>query len=151
MAILTAGTVLKYIVEATADTMPASGFTTISGIKSIPELNPEPSSHETTDLSATTYKTYMPGLKDPGGSLAFKANHTQTFQTAWEALMTAYSSLTAGKGMWFEIVIPGLTKSFQFRGTPSAMGLSAIEVDGVLECDVHITPNKITGWGTKST
>ena len=53
--------------------------------------------------------------------------------------------------MWFEIVIPGLTKSFQFRGTPSAMGLSAIEVDGVLECDVHITPNKITGWGTKST
>ena len=69
--------------------MPTTGFTAVPGIKAIPDLNPEPSSLETTTLEALEWKTYIPGLKDPGGALAFTANNTEEFQTAWEALIEA--------------------------------------------------------------
>ena len=147
----TAGVSVQYCIETTAGTKPTSGFTVIPNIKSIPDLNPEPSSLEVTDLSDTEWKRYIPGLKDPGGALAFTANNTDAFQTAWAALVTAAETAKASnKATWFEIVVPGLTKSFQFAGIPSDLGLSAIEVDSVLEVDAYVAPNQIDGWDTKS-
>lgn len=148
----TAGVTIGYAVEATAGTMPTTGYTNIPGIKSIPDLNPEPGSLETTTLDETEYRTYIPGLKDPGGALALTANNTEVFQTAWDALVTAATAGAAdGKATWFVVVIPGLTKAFYFAGTPSELGLSAIEVDSVLEIEPYITPNKIAGWETAPT
>ena len=48
----TAGVTLQYAVESTSGTMPTTGFTVVPGIKAIPDLNPEPSSLETTTLEA---------------------------------------------------------------------------------------------------
>ena len=56
-----------------------------------------------------------------------------------------------GKAVWFAVVIPGLTKSFYFAGEPADLGLSAIEVDSVLEISPYIMPSKIAGWATKPT
>ena len=147
----TAGVTLQYAV-ATSDTMPTSGYTKITGIKAIPDLNPEPGSLETTTLDETDWRTYIPGLKDPGGALSFTANNTEAFQTEWEALVSASEAGEAeGKATWFAVVIPGLTKSFYFAGSPSPLGLSAIEVDSVLEIDAYITPSSIAGWKTAPT
>ena len=63
----TAGIQVAYCAEATAGTKPTTGWTKLTGIKSIPDFNPEPSSLETTTLDATEYRTYIPGLKDVGG------------------------------------------------------------------------------------
>ena len=52
----TAGVSVQYCVETTAGTKPTTGFTVIPNIKSIPDLNPEPSSLEVTDLSDTEWK-----------------------------------------------------------------------------------------------
>ena len=146
----TAGVTVRYAVEATAGTRPTAGYTALTGIKSIPDLNPEPSNIETTTLDELEWRTYIPGLKDPGGALAFSANNTEAFQTEWEALVAAAEEAKDdGKAMWFAIVIPGLTKSFYFAGTPSPLGLSGIEVDSVLEIDGYISPSKIDGWQTK--
>ena len=148
----TAGVSVNYAVEATAGTIPATGFTKLTGIKAIPDINPEPSSLETTTLDATEWKTYIPGLKDPGGALAFTANNTEAFQTEWAALVeAAQTAAESGKATWFAILIPGLTKAFLFSGDPSPLGLSAIEVDSVLEVDAYITPTAISGWGTAPT
>ena len=148
----TAGVTVQYAVESTAGTMPTTGFTVISGIKAIPDLNPEPSSLETTTLDATEWKTYIPGLKDPGGAVSFTANNTEAFQTAWSALVEASGEAEAtDKATWFAIVIPGLTKAFYFSGTPSELGLSAVEVDSVLEIEPYVTPNEIAGWSAKPT
>ena len=148
----TAGVLVKYAVEATAGTMPTTGFTVIPNIKATPDLNPEPSSLEVTDLSDTEWKRYIPGLKDPGGSIAFTANNTEAFQTAWDALVTAAEDAKEdGLSTWFEIFVPGLTNSFYFAGIPSPLGLSAMDVDAVLEIEAYISPNKITGWAAKST
>ena len=143
----TAGVLLKYAVETTAGTKP-SAFTTINGIKSIPDFNPTPSNLDCTDLSDTQYKRSIPGLQDPGGALAFKANLTAAFETAWGALVTASETAKGdGKATWFEVYVPGF-KGFYFTGIPSALGMPAMEVDSVIEIDAYITPNTIGGWDT---
>jgi hypothetical protein len=147
----TAGVLVKYKAEASAGNRPTSGYTTIPNIKSTPDLNPEPSSLEVTDLSDEEWKRYIPGLKDPGGALAFTANNTDAFQTAWAALVSAYGALTDGKAMWFEIYVPGLTNSFFFAGIPSDLGLGAMEVDSPAEVTAYVTPNQIEGWAAAST
>lgn len=148
----TAGVTVQYAAETTAGTKPTTGYTKIPGIKAIPDLNPEPSGLDTTTLEAEEWKTYIQGLKDPGGAIQFTANNTEEFQTAWATLVEAYNTaIAADKEIWFTVVIPGLTKSFYFSGKPSDLGLSAIEVDAVLEIQPYITPHKIGGWDTKPT
>lgn len=147
----TAGVLLKYAAASSGTTRPTSGYVTIPNIKSIPDFNPEPESLEVTDLSDTEWRRYIAGLKDPGGALAFTANLTTGFKTAWETLVTAYATaLAAGKSMWFEIYVPTFG-SFFFAGIPSPLGMSAMDVNSVLEVDAYITPNIIHGWDTSST
>ncbi len=148
----TAGVSVMYAVEETAGDMPTTGYTALTGIKSIPDLNPEPSSLETTTLDELQWRTYISGLKDPGGALAFGANNTEAFQGEWEAMYEASETAnSAGLSMWFVIVVPGLSKSFYFAGKPSPLGLSAIEVDSVLEIEGYIAPTQVVGWEAKPT
>ena len=148
----TAGVSLNYAVEKTSGTRPTTGYTRINGIKAIPDLNPEPGSLETTTLDALEYRTYIPGLKDTGGALSFIANLTQEFMDAWEALVEAAEEAAGtGKKTWFAVVVPGITNAFFFAADPSPLGLSAIEVDSVLEISPYLTPNEVHGWDTAPT
>lgn len=150
--ISTAGILLKYTAGA-GTTPPANGFTTIPNIKAIPEFNPEPSTLDVTDLSDTEWMRYIPGLKDVGGAIAFSANFTSAFKTAWEAVVSAYEtaqSQTPIQNLWFEVMVPNFG-SFYFAGMPSELGLPASEVDAVFEGDVYVTPNLIHGWDASST
>lgn len=147
-----AGVSLQYAVETSAGVRPTSGYKKITGIKSTPDLNPEASSLDVTDLSDTEWKRYIGGLKDPGGALAFGANNTEDFQTDWSGLVEEYNTAKAtGLGMWFAIVVPGLTKAFYMSVEPQPLGLSAIEVDSVLEIEAYASPKKIVGWENKPT
>ena len=147
----TAGVSLKYCVETTAGTRPTASYTAVPNIKETPDFNPEPSTLEVTDLSDTVWKRYIAGLKDPGGALSFTANLTSTFKTAWETLVTAYTTAaSSSKATWFEINVPTVG-SFYFAGIPSELGINGMSVDAVAEVSVYITPNKIHGWDTAST
>lgn len=147
----TAGVTLRYAASASGSTRPTSGYTPIPGIKSIPDFNPEPENLEVTDLSDTTWRRYIAGLRDPGGALAFTANLTTPFKTAWTALVSAYETAAASnKSMWFEICVPSFG-SFFFAGIPSELGMNAMDVNAVLEIDAYITPNQIHGWDTSTT
>ena len=152
IALSTAGVTIGYAVETTAGTRPSTGYSQIPDIKEIPNFNPEPETHEATDLEETEYKFYVAGLKDIGGALAFKANFTEKLQTTWEELVEAYSTAVAGgKKVWFEIKHPKLTKSVFFPGEPASMGLPSITVNGILETEVFITPSGAPEWQTKTT
>ena len=143
IAMSTAGVTVNYAVEATAGTRPTMGYIQIPNIKSVPEMNPSPQ---------TEFKTYVEGLKDLGGALAFLANFTTDLETAWNALVDAYKAAKEeGKSVWFEIKHPGLEKSVYFTGQPSAMGLPAMAVNAVLETNLYITPTNAPTWQAKST
>ena len=111
----TAGVKIGYCVETTAGTRPVTGYKQIHDIKEVPDFNPEPETIEATDLEETEYKFYVAGLKDVGGALGFLANFTQTLQTQWESIVSAYNTAIAdNKRMWFEISHPKLEKSVFF-------------------------------------
>ena len=150
----TAGIALKYAIEETKGTRPttSSAYTLIPEIKEIPEINPEPSTLETTTLAETEYKTYIDGLKDLGGALSFLANLTEDFKTAWESLVTAYETAKeAGKNTWFIIDIPGISEAVYFTGNPSNLGVPGASVDSVLEINAYITPTNAPTWAAKPT
>ena len=150
IALSTAGVKLWYAVETEKDKRPTTGYTHIPDIKEIPDFNPEPETHEATDLEETEYKFYVAGLKDVGGALGFLANFTEKLQTEWEGIVTAYEAAAAeGKRMWFQISHPKLPKALFFTGEPAAMGLPGMSVNGVLETTVYITPTGSPKWETK--
>ena len=152
IALSTAGIVVKYCTETTAGTMPASGFTSIPDVKSIPEFGSDVNALQSTPLSATTNHTYIEGLKDSGGAIGLSVNMSDDFQTAWGNLITAYTTAnTTGKATWFEYAIPGMTKSFFFPGKPVELGFGGAEVDSVLEGTANIIPTGDYKWATAST
>lgn len=150
--LFSAGVTVQWALETEAGVRPTTGYTKINGIKSTPDLNPETDSLEVTDLSDTEWKRYIGGLKDVGGDLAFGANNSEQFQEDWADLYEQYqTAAAAGLGMWFAIVIPGLTKAFYISVVPQPLGLSAIEVSSVLEIDAYASPKLIAGWLAKPT
>jgi len=147
----TAGIKIKYCVETTAGTRPTTGFTQIPNVKDIPAMNSEPSSLECTDLSATEWKSYIDGLRDPGGAIGLTVNLTSAFKTAWSTLVTSAETAKAtSKACWFEIAIPNMD-SFYFAGMPCDLGFGGASVDAVLETTAYIVPNEIVGFAVAST
>lgn len=152
IAISTAGVTFGYAVESSKGVRPTTGYTLIPDVKEIPEMNPEPETLETTDLSQTEFKTYIEGLKDLGGALSFLANYTSELEEVWAELVEAYkTAIEEEKATWFEIKHPKLDKSVFFTGQPSAMGLPAMSVGSVLETNLFITPTNAPVWEAKST
>jgi hypothetical protein len=152
IALSTAGVTVGYAVESTAGTRPTTDYALIPDVRSTPDLNPEPQTLDVTTLAETEWMQYIPGLKDVGGSLAFGCLNTNAFQTAWASLVAAAETAAASdKATWFEIRVPGLTNSFYFAGSPTPLGLAAMEVNAAVEIDANITPSKVAGWATKST
>ena len=141
-ALSTAGMTVKYCVEATAGTMPTTGFTEIPGVKALPAFGNEVNTLQTTPLSATKNHTYIEGLADSGGALQLTVNDYPAFRTAWDACVDAYGDLTGGKQMWFEFCYPedSTMESFFFPGQPVALGFGGAEVDSVLENTANIMP-----------
>lgn len=151
IALSTAGVKLWYAVETEANTRPTTGYKHIPDIKEIPDFNPEPETHEATDLEETEYKFYVAGLKDVGGALAFLANFTEKLQTEWDGIVDAYeAAVTDNKRMWFQISHPKLPKAVFFTGEPARMGLPGMSVNGVLETSVYITPTGSPKWEDKA-
>jgi hypothetical protein len=147
-----AGISVQWASETVAGVRPTAGYAVIPSVKGIPDFNPEPSSLQTTDLSQTMFHTYISGLRDLGGALAFSCNHTQSFMDMWKQLVSDFETGKAtGMGMWFAVVIPDLAEAFYFSGEPAPLGLSAIEVDAVLEIDAYIAPLDVAGWQDKHT
>lgn len=150
----TAGITVKWAVEATANTRPTSGYTKLSGVKSISEFNPEPNQIDVTPLDEETWHRYIPGLKDVGGAQQLTVNDYDDFRTSWDALMTAYTTASStGKGLWIEYNVPGITSkpSFFYRAVPQDLGFNGAEVDSAFENVVYLTPNMIAGWAAAST
>jgi len=152
----TAGIIVKWAVEATAGIRPTTGYAAIRGIKSIPEFNPEPNMLDCTPLEETEFHRSIPGLRDLGGVIGLTVNDYDDFRTDWTSMLTAYTTAaSAGKGLWIEYYVPGLSaaskQSWYFSAVPSTLGFGGAEVDGVLENVAYLTPNKVHGWDAKST
>ena len=151
LEISTAGIKVLWAVETSSGSRPTSGYSQIPNVKSIPGYNPEPSTLQVTDLSDEEWHRYIPGLKDPGGSIGLTVNFNSTFISAWESMMSAYATAAAdNKALWIEFAIPNM-ESFYFSAIPSNLGFNGADVDSVLENVAYLTPNGEPVWATGST
>lgn len=145
----TAGMLLGYAVEDTKGTRPATGYTKIPEIKTMPSFNPQPNTIQSTTLEETEYHTYVKGLKDLGGALDYGANLTEDFIDAVDTMVQAYDTAAKdGKAMWFIVYHPKLTKSLFFTGEPSKVSFNEADVDAMAETTLYITPNSAPIWET---
>jgi len=146
----TIGVKLGYCVETTAGSRPISGYVNIPDIKGIPSIDLTPSKLEVTNL-VDKYRRYITGVLDAGDDINVTANLTASLKSVWTALVASAASAWASqKSTWFEISIPNFD-SFFFAGIPTEMGVNELGVDAVAEASLHIIPNQIAGWATKST
>lgn len=147
----TAGIKVKYCVETTAGTRPTSGYTMLPGIKSIPEFGGEPATLETTTLDKEKFKTYISALQDPGGAIGFTMNFYSDSKTAWDGMVTEYTTASAsGLAIWIEYAIPGMD-SFFYRAKPTPLSFGGADVDSVLEATGYVTPISEPEWASAST
>ena len=152
LPISTAGIKIKYCVETTAGTMPATGYTAIPHVTNIGAINPEPNMLDCTELDETVMHRYINGLKDIGGAIALTVNLTSDFITAWTTLKSvADTGYASGKKTWFEIYSASLGQSFYVSGIPAELGFDESAVDQVLQTTAYITPNGWGGYATSST
>ncbi len=150
----TIGMKVFYAVEQTAGTRPttASAYTQIPGIKDIPGIGEEVSAIDVTPLEELEFEQFVAGLKTTGGNIAFVANNTNAFQTAWAALVSAYqAAIPDDKNTWFCITHPNLENAFYFTGEPVHLGLSAASVNEALNANANVVAGKVEGWAAKPT
>lgn len=150
----TIGMTLSYAVEASAGTRPttASSYTQIKGIKNVPSIGEEASAIDVTPLEELNFMQYVAGLKDTGGTIAFTANNTNEFQTAWSTLVSAYATgIASSKATWFCIQHPQLTNAFYFIGEPVALGFTSADVNSALNATANVIAGKVEGWAAKPT
>ena len=151
LEILTVGAAVKYCVEETAGTRPTSGYTTIPNIVTAPGFEMTPDTLDASDLSDYITR-YALGRQDPGGDVAFTANHTEKFIKAWKDLVTAAENAAKeGKRVWFEYWYPNAENSYFWAGTPAALGNGGLENNQVSTIPAHVVPTEIAGWAAQST
>lgn len=148
----TAGVTVGYAFESSTGVRPEFGYQRVPGVKSTPDLNPEPTSLEVTTLEDEEYKRYITGIKAVDGALPLMCNNTNEFQGAWYTLCKLSDAKRANDlATWFAINVPKLDQSFYIQAIPTALGVIGMDTDSVSEVQAYISPNDIAGWQDKPT
>ena len=145
--ISTLGITFGYGTEATAGTKPTS-FKQLTRINALGGINIEP---EQIDASALEdfITRYVKGRADTGGSFPVTVNFTSDTVTEWKELITAYKALSGGKRMWFETIIPGITKSFfVVAQPPEEIPQLEIGQNELLTVEMNLTIEEYKGLDT---
>lgn len=158
--ISSAGIKILYAPEASLDTCPSSGFKekAASGTLNIADyvtgisgLGADFDMYDVTPLSETSRHRFVKGLQNNDGSISFNANINPTSRADWGLIVTEFAALTGGKSLWWEVILPGDTDGFFFRGEPLPMRFPDVEAGSAVQGAVQIVENKCTGFATKIT
>lgn len=97
--------------ETIAGTRPTDKYYNLQKPKSIPDMNPEPDTIDTTSLNATKYKTSVPGLLDLSGAMGFTFGMSQVFIDTWDNICNTWDKNKAeGKGLGWKYTIQTLQR-----------------------------------------
>lgn len=108
----------------------------VPDVTSIPALGGEPNMLDATVLSETVMKRYIPGLKDPGGSLGYAVLMTPAMISSTNNAVTAWAtgaSATTPTYTAIAVQFPApLNMYYWYMGEPIPVSPGETEVDGVL-------------------
>ena len=156
------GVAIYYAPETAVGTCPSTGFkqkatgatlniadyvTGISGLSADLEVG------DVTPIATQQYgrRRFIPLLYGNDGNIKFTCNINPTSRDDWNKICTEFSGLTGGLGMWFEIIFPGDTDGYFFRGEPCPMQMPDFNAGEVVQGDVQIIESDNKGYQTKIT
>lgn len=126
--------------ETVSGQRPTEKYYNLQKPKSIPDMNPEPESIDTTSLNATKNKTSIPGLQDLSGPMGFVFGMSQVLLDTWEKICDTWDKNKAqGLRPWFEIYHPSLEKAWYIPIEPARLGVPSAEVNAAWDATVNVT------------
>ena len=139
----TIGIMVGIAFETISGTRPSEKYYNLQNPKSIPDMNPEPDTIDTTSLNAKKYKTSIPGLQDLSGAQGFTFQMSQVLIDTWNNICDQWD-VNKSKGLrpWMEIYHPDLRKAWFIPIEPSRLGVPSAEVNSSWDATVNVT---ITG------
>ena len=145
MGLSTLGITFGYAVSSTK---PAS-FTQLDRISSIGEFS---ITNETIDISCLEDLTskFTRGRGSISDTIPIVVNWTDEVEAQWEAVLAAYNGRSSGETMWWEIIIPGMTKAAFFKAQPpTALPIPSLDQNAALVNTMNLVAEDLVGWDTK--
>lgn len=142
--ISTLGITFGYGVETSAGTKPTS-FTQLHRINAIGGITIE---NEQIDASALEdlVSRYVQGRADTGGTFPVTVNYTPQTNAEWKKVLSDYRTLSGGKRMWFETIVPGFDESFfVVAQPPTAIPQPEIAQNELLTVEMNLTIEEYIG------
>lgn len=133
---------------AIGSTKPAS-FTQLDRIVSIGEFSIQ---NETIDVSCLEDLTskFVRGRGTISDTIPIVVNWTDEVEAQWEAVLSAFNEKNPGEAMWWEVIIPGMTKAAFFKAQPpTALPVPSIEQNVALTNTMNLVAEDLIGWDTK--
>lgn len=135
-----------WVQKATSATQNIADFVTaVSG------LSADIDKGDVTPISEPQYgrRRFIPLLYGNDGSIKFTCNINKISRDDWNAIVAEHSALTGGLSMWWEIILPGDTDGYFFRGEPCPMQMPDFTAGEVVQGDVEIIESDNVGYQTK--
>ena len=147
-----AGSYLAYAVEASAGVRPTSNYIMVPEVTNIPQLSS--SDYDRIDMTPVDEKIQhieITGLRQAPGTLTFEANLSDTLLTFWnDTLVPAYeAAVSAGKYMWFAVIIKGMDKAYYFTAEPKVLAPNGGGAADGWKCNLPITMTNTPAWFAK--
>lgn len=145
MGLSTLGITFGYAVGSTKP----SSFTQLDRISSIGELS---ITNETIDISCLEDLTskFTRGRGSISDTIPIVVNWTDEVEAEWEAVLSAYAGRNSGETMWWEIIIPGMTKAAFFKAQPpTALPIPSLDQNAALVNTMNLVAEDLVGWDTK--
>lgn len=145
MGLSTLGITLGY---AVGTTKPAS-FTQLDRIVSIGEFSIQ---NETIDVSCLEDLTskFVRGRGTISDTIPVVVNWTDEVEAQWEAVLSAFAGKDPGEAMWWEVIVPGMTKAAFFKAQPpTALPVPSMEQNVAFTNKMNLVAEDLIGWDTK--
>jgi len=145
MGLSTLGITFGYAVGSTKP----SSFTQLDRISSIGELS---ITNETIDISCLEDLTskFTRGRGSISDTIPIVVNWTDEVEAEWEAVLAAYNGRASGETMWWEIIIPGMTKAAFFKAQPpTALPIPSLDQNAALVNTMNLVAEDLVGWDSK--
>lgn len=145
MGLSTLGITFGY---AIGSTKPAS-FTQLDRIVSIGEFS---ITNETIDVSCLEDLTskFVRGRGTISDTIPVVVNWTDEIEAQWEAALSAYNEKNPGETMWWEVIVPGMTKAAFFKAQPpTALPIPSMEQNAAFTNTMNLVAEDLIGWDTK--
>lgn len=145
MGLSTLGITLGYAIGTTKP----SSFTQLDRIVSIGEFSIQ---NETIDVSCLEDLTskFVRGRGTISDTIPVVVNWTDEVEAQWEAVLSAFAEKNPGEAMWWEVIVPGMTKAAFFKAQPpTALPVPSMEQNVAFTNTMNLVAEDLIGWDTK--